>query len=75
MPSVFNIGYDTGMRLVPLLMACAAVLAQAAKTTEIYFIDTEGGQSTLIVAPSGSSQSSGSAPDEKAHGVFALTWR
>ncbi len=33
-----------------LLLASAA---QAAKNLEIYFIDTEGGQATLVVAPSG----------------------
>lgn len=46
------------MRDVPairllLLFAALAVTAHAAKTLDIYFIDTEGGQSTLIVAPSG----------------------
>ncbi len=35
-----------------LWLACAAVLP-AAKNLEIYFIDVEGGQSTLFVAPSG----------------------
>jgi len=35
-----------------LLLACAAALC-AAKDLEIYFIDVEGGQSTLFVAPSG----------------------
>lgn len=33
----------------------AAPAAQAAKPLEIYFIDVEGGQSTLIVSPSGQS--------------------
>lgn len=33
----------------------AAPCSQAAKTLEIYFIDVEGGQSTLIVGPSGQS--------------------
>ena len=36
-----------------LLLAALAVTAQAAKTLDIYFIDVEGGQSTLIVPPSG----------------------
>ena len=54
--------YDTAMREVPpnrlvlvrvLLLAALAVTAQAAKTLDIYFIDVEGGQSTLIVPPSG----------------------
>jgi competence protein ComEC len=30
-----------------------AAAAQAAKTLDIYFIDTEGGQATLVVSPSG----------------------
>lgn len=37
-----------------LLLAFTAALAQP-KALEIYFIDTEGGQSTLIVSPSGQS--------------------
>jgi competence protein ComEC len=40
--------------LFPLILALAGSV-QAAKSLEIYFIDTEGGQSTLIVAPSGRS--------------------
>jgi len=40
--------------LVLLLTACAGA-AQAAKTLDLYFIDTEGGQATLVVAPSGQS--------------------
>lgn len=40
--------------LVPLLAACASV-AQGAKTLDLYFIDVEGGQATLVVAPSGQS--------------------
>jgi len=48
------------MRRVPttwpfILFAAFAGLAQAAKTLDIYFIDTEGGQATLVVAPSGQS--------------------
>jgi competence protein ComEC len=46
------------MREVPairliLLLAALAVAAQGAKTLDIYFIDVEGGQSTLVVSPSG----------------------
>jgi beta-lactamase superfamily II metal-dependent hydrolase len=37
------------------LAATLASAAQAAKTLDIYFIDVEGGQSTLVVAPSGQS--------------------
>jgi len=39
-------------RLIFLLLIWAA-FAQAAKNLEIFFIDTEGGQSTLIASPSG----------------------
>jgi beta-lactamase superfamily II metal-dependent hydrolase len=47
------------MRRVPtrwpaVLLACAGVL-QGAKTLDVYFIDVEGGQATLVVAPSGQS--------------------
>src|SRR5260221_4008903 len=54
--------YDTSMRFVPaarlgllrvILLAALAVAAQGAKTLDIYFIDVEGGQSTLVVPPSG----------------------
>jgi len=38
-----------------LSFALCAVAAQAAKTLDIYSIDTEGGQSTLLVSPSGQS--------------------
>jgi competence protein ComEC len=37
------------------LLALAAGSARAAKTLDIFFIDVEGGQSTLLVAPSGQS--------------------
>ena len=37
-----------------LFLACAAALP-AARNLEIYFIDVEGGQSTLLVSPSGES--------------------
>ena len=46
------------MRGVPtrcLLFLVAASALPAAKTLDIYFIDTEGGQATLVVAPSGQS--------------------
>jgi competence protein ComEC len=54
--------YDTCMRIVPaawlgplrmILLAALAVAAQGARTLDIYFIDVEGGQSTLVVPPSG----------------------
>jgi competence protein ComEC len=44
------------MRGVPtrcLLFLVAACAAQGAKTLDIYFIDTEGGQATLVVSPLG----------------------
>ncbi len=46
------------MRNVPvarlaLLLAALNVAAQGAKTLDIYFIDVEGGQATLVVSPSG----------------------
>jgi len=47
------------LRIVSLWIACVCVLAvpaaRAAKSLEIYFIDVEGGQSTLIVDPQGES--------------------
>src|SRR5712672_3436920 len=41
--------------LVTLLVAQAVGSAQAAKPLEIYFVDVEGGQATLIVTPAGES--------------------
>ncbi len=38
-----------------LVTVLAAGAAQAAKTLELYFVDVEGGQATLVVAPSGQS--------------------
>ncbi len=38
--------------ILPLLLLCATALPAAAKGLEIYFIDVEGGQATLIVPPS-----------------------
>src|SRR2546425_13112635 len=38
-----------------LVIATCAIGASAAKTLDIYFIDVEGGQSTLIVTPAGQS--------------------
>ena len=40
--------------LLVLLAACAGA-AQGAKTLDLYFIDVEGGQATLVVSPSGQS--------------------
>jgi len=39
--------------LIVLLATVGAALLPAAKNLEIYFIDVEGGQSTLVVSPSG----------------------
>jgi competence protein ComEC len=41
--------------LIVLMIAACVITAQAARTLDIYFIDVEGGQSTLIVTPSGQS--------------------
>jgi beta-lactamase superfamily II metal-dependent hydrolase len=38
-----------------LLLLTIALAAQGAKTLDIYFIDVEGGQATLVVSPSGPS--------------------
>ena len=38
--------------ILPFFLLCAAQTLPAAKTLEIYFVDVEGGQATLIVAPS-----------------------
>jgi competence protein ComEC len=38
-----------------VLLALFAVVASAARPLEIYFIDTEGGQATLLVTPAGES--------------------
>jgi competence protein ComEC len=42
-------------RLIFVLLACLSPVLFATKTLDIYFIDVEGGQSTLIVSPSGQS--------------------
>ena len=41
--------------LLPILVAPTRAQVQGQKTLEIYFIDTEGGQATLFVSPSGES--------------------
>jgi competence protein ComEC len=43
------------MRRIGLVLLALASSVYAAKTLDIYFIDVEGGQSTLIVSPSGQS--------------------
>jgi competence protein ComEC len=40
---------------IVLVFSCAAVRAQSSKELNVYFIDVEGGQSTLFVTPSGQS--------------------
>jgi competence protein ComEC len=40
---------------ITILLIFAALSAPGAKTLEVYFIDVEGGQATLIVTPSGQS--------------------
>jgi len=52
--------YDTVMSRVPasqlfFLAVLCALPVRAARTLELYFIDVEGGQATLVVAPSGQS--------------------
>jgi competence protein ComEC len=49
--------YDTFMRRVPATVAffCIAGWALGADTLDLYFIDVEGGQATLLVAASGES--------------------
>src|SRR4051812_17242793 len=42
------------MRVLLLALLCAG-LSMAARTLDVYFIDVEGGQSTLIVTPAGES--------------------
>src|SRR5579885_3710675 len=57
------IGSSPAVLVFPPMRSCLALLASlcllpaahAAKNLEIYFIDVEGGQATLIVAPSGES--------------------
>src|ERR1022692_3608536 len=46
--------YVPAFRLI-VLLAVSSVAAYAARTLDIYFIDVEGGQSTLVVSPSGQS--------------------
>ncbi len=41
------------LRALLLIVLTAAALAGAGNTLDIYFIDTEGGQATLLVSPSG----------------------
>jgi competence protein ComEC len=38
--------------ILPFFLLCAAHTLTAAKVLEVYFVDVEGGQATLIVAPS-----------------------
>jgi len=38
-----------------VLLACMSLAIDAARTLDIYFIDVEGGQSTLVVTPAGES--------------------
>ncbi len=41
--------------LLPLVLCASLGQARPAETLDIYFIDTEGGQATLFVSPSGES--------------------
>src|SRR5438093_11446569 len=54
--STLSEGDDSmGLRVVPLVLTVALIAAPAAQTLDIYFVDVEGGQSTLIVTPAGES--------------------
>ena len=44
-----------GIAVVMAMLAAARWTGSAAQTLDIYFIDVEGGQSTLIVTPAGES--------------------
>lgn len=44
-----------GLSLSAIVQPCQAANSESAKPLQIYFIDVEGGQSTLIVSPSGQS--------------------
>src|SRR5215469_11552862 len=58
-------------------LMCAGSLAAASKNLEIYWIDAEGGASTLIVSPGGESMlvdTANRAPDDRdAKRIFAAT--
>jgi beta-lactamase superfamily II metal-dependent hydrolase len=41
--------------LITLLISVVATAAAPARTLDIYFIDVEGGQSTLLITPDGES--------------------
>src|SRR5580704_16687201 len=46
---------ETLFLMVGLVTLCSAARAQERKSLDIYFIDVEGGQSTLFVTPAGES--------------------
>jgi competence protein ComEC len=46
---------NSALKCLVLVLAMGSCLDATAKTLDIYFIDVEGGQSTLVVAPSGQS--------------------
>ena len=43
------------IRLATLLLAGCGLVGAASKTLDVYFVDVEGGQATLVVSPSGES--------------------
>src|SRR5215207_9859156 len=45
----------TRLLLPALLVSCVVSVSTAGRAIEIYFIDVEGGQSTLLVTPAGQS--------------------
>lgn len=56
-PALMVATFAVSLVATPIAMSVAAPLVQpaVAKTLDIYFIDVEGGQSTLVVTPSGES--------------------
>jgi competence protein ComEC len=51
--TVLGSGFSARLCILACVFAAFASLLQGAKPLEIFFIDVEGGQSTLIVSPSG----------------------
>ncbi len=50
-----SLRYDGGVRAFPPLLLLLGAVAHAAGALNVYFINVEGGQSTLVVSPSGQS--------------------
>ncbi len=54
-PRLYSASLVKRASVTALLIGILAVSASAAKSLEVYFIDVEGGQSTLVVTPAGES--------------------